>query len=344
MLVAAVGLYSLSVSRLEGLGFSDAMEILVSHLTSSPAGNEDYDLAVWEFNVPRTVIAVTAGAVLATGGAVMQTVLRNPLASPYTTGISAGASMGAALYIYLGVAVVGASGYYTSIAANAMVFAMIPTATILAVSRLKHITPTTMILAGVAIMYVFSAATNMLMLLADPDNVQEAYEWGIGTLARSSWDNVWPVIAGIAPCMMLLMLMTRSMNMLNAGSRNAMTMGVNARVVRDAALLLVAVMCSLAVAVTGGIGFIGLIAPHLARILVGSDMKCLLPCSAILGTLVLLAADIVTRSIMSMSIPVGVLIAVIGGPIFIAILVKGSKKVWFRASRYKRRSGNEQQN
>ena len=320
------------------------MDVLVSHLTSSPVENEDYDLAVWEFNVPRTAMAVIAGGVLAIGGAVMQTVLRNPLASPYTTGISAGASMGAALYIYLGVAMIGASGYYMSIAANAMIFAMVPTAAILAVSRLKHITPTMMILAGVAIMYVFSAATNMMMLLADPDNVQEAYEWGIGTLARSSWESMWPVIAGVAPCMATLLLMTRSMNMLNAGSRNARSMGVDARAVRDAALLLVAVMCSLTVAVTGGIGFIGLIAPHLARILVGSDMKCLLPCSAILGALILLAADIVTRSIMSMSIPVGVLIAVIGGPVFIAIIVKGSKKVWFRASRYKRRSENEQQN
>lgn len=320
---------SLFVTQLEDMRLSDIVDVLMAHLTGVEAPNPVFDMVIWDYNVPRALLGLIVGSSLAVGGAIMQSIMRNPLATPYTTGVSAGASLGAALYIYLDLAILGGTGYMSTIAVNAIVFALIPTAAILLVSQQKHITPTTMILAGIAMMYVFSAATSLMMLLADPDHVQESYEWGIGSLGRASWSNIGYVILGVLPCMAILQLLSRQVHIMNSGSRSATSMGVDVRLIRNISLLVVAVMTAITVGVTGGIGFMGLVAPHLARILVGSNLRYLLPCSAGLGAVILIVADAVSRVIIPEGIPVGVLTAVIGGPIFIAILIRSSKKVWF---------------
>lgn len=322
---------SLFVTQLEDLGLSDVVDVLVAHLTGGDAPDPVYDMVVWDYNVPRALLGLIVGSSLAVGGAVMQSIMRNPLATPYTTGVSAGASMGAALYIYLGFSVVSMGGYMATVAVNAIVFAMIPTAAILLVSHTRHITPTTMVLAGIAMMYVFTAATSLMMLLADPEHVQEAYEWNVGSLGRASWSNIGFVIAGVVPCMLVLQLLSRQVNVMNSGNRSAHSMGVDVRLIRNLSLVVIAIMTAITVGVTGGIGFMGLVAPHLARMLVGSNIRCLLPCSAGIGALILIAADAASRIVIPEGIPVGVLTAVVGGPVFIAILVKGSRKVWFRS-------------
>lgn len=329
ILAAFSAFLSLFVTQLEDISFSDVTEVLKAHITGSQAPNAVFDMIVWDYNVPRALLGAIVGSSLAVGGAVMQSIMRNPLATPYTTGVSAGASMGAALYIYLDFTILGGTGYLSTIAVNAIVFAMIPTVAILLVSQQKHITPTTMILAGIAMMYVFSAATSLMMLLADPDHVQESYEWGIGSLGRASWSNIGYVIAGVIPCMIILQILSKQVHIMNAGGRAATTMGVDVRLIRNISLLVIAVMTAITVGVTGGIGFMGLVAPHLARILVGSNLRYLLPCSAGIGAVILIVADAVSRVVIPEGIPVGVLTAVIGGPIFIAILIKNSKKVWF---------------
>jgi len=320
---------SLFVSQLSTMTISDVMDVLGYHMTGTGDINPVYDMVVWDYNVPRALLGLVVGSSLAVGGAVMQSILRNPLATPYTTGVSAGASMGASLLIYLDFAILWTGGYVSSIAINAIVFAMIPTVAILIVSHQKHITPTTMILAGIAIMYIFSAATSLLMLLADPENVQEAYEWGIGSLGRASWDNIWFVTAVVIPCMVALLLFSKQVTIMNAGNRSAQSMGVRVKMIRNLSLVIIAVMTAVTVGITGGIGFIGLVAPHIARIFVGSDQKYLLPCSAALGSLILIVADAASRIIVPEGMPVGVITAVIGGPIFVLLLIKASKKVWF---------------
>ncbi len=325
--VALIG--SVFVSQLSDMTISDVFDVLRYHIFGGTPPNEIFNMVVWDFNMPRAILGLVVGASLAVGGAVMQTILRNPLATPYTTGVSAGASMGAALYIYLGFALFNTGEYMSTITINAVVFAMLPTLAILLVSQQKHITPTTMILAGIAMMYVFSALTSLLMLLADPENVQESYEWNIGSLGRASWSNIGLAIVGIIPCALVLQFLAKDLHVMNAGNRSAITMGLDVKAIRNVSLILVAIMTALGVGITGGIGFMGLIAPHIARILVGSEIKYLLPCSAALGALILLVADAASRIIIHGGIPVGVLTAVIGGPIFIAILIKGAKKVWF---------------
>ncbi len=329
VLTAIAAVCSLFITQLSTLTPSEVIAVLISHLTGEPVTNIAFEIAIWEYNVPRMLLGLIVGSTLAIGGALMQCILRNPLATPYTTGVSAGASMGAAMFIFLDFAIISTGGYLSTIAINAMVFAMIPTAAILLVSNLKHITPTTMILAGVAMMYVFNAASTLLMLLAAPDDVQQSYEWNIGALGRASWDNIWYVLAGTIPCMIILTLMSRQIHMMNAGGRSALTMGVNVKMVRNVTLLVIAVMTAITVSITGGIGFIGLVSSHVARIIVGSNMKHLLPCSALLGALILLVADGVSRIIVMGGVPVGVLTAVVGGPVFIAILIKSAKKAWF---------------
>lgn len=309
---------------------SDVIDVLVAHLTGGTAESSYADTVVWTYNVPRAIMGVVVGASLAIGGAIMQVILRNPLATPYTTGVSAGASMGAALFIYLDIAIFWTGDYNTTVAVNAIVFAMLLTAAILLVACQRHITPTSMILAGIAMMYIFSATTTLLMLLAPhAETVQSAYMWTVGSLGRVNWGNMWVVIAAVIQCVIFLQYISKEIHMMNAGQRAATTMGVNVRLYCNLALLVTATMTAVFVGVTGGIGFMGLIAPHLARILVGSDMKYLLPCSAVISATILLLADAVAKTIMVSGIPVGVITSVIGGPIFIMILIKSVRKVRF---------------
>lgn len=319
---------SLFVTQLSSMTPGDVIDVLISHITGSEV-YELYDTVVWNYTLPRVLFAIIVGMTLAIGGTLMQSILRNPLATPYTTGVSAGASMGAAMFIYLGFAIVDTGGYLSTVAVNAMVFAMIPTAAILLVARQKHITPTTMILAGIAMMYIFNAASTLLLLISDPGDVQDAYEWNIGSLGRGTWSNLRYVLLGTIPCAIILLLLSRQIHIMNAGGRSAMTMGVDVKHIRNISLLVIAIMTGVTVSVTGGIGFIGLVAPHITRIIVGSNMRFLLPCSAVMGALILLVADTASRVIIPEGIPVGVLTAVVGGPIFIAILIRSAKKTWF---------------
>ena len=210
---------------------------------------------------------------------------------------------------------------------NAIVLAMIPTLAIVLISKQSRMTPTTMILAGVAIMYVFRSMTSLMTLMADSENVEQLYIWNVGSLGPASWDNVGIVLAVTVICIVVLQLMSRDIGLMTVGDRSASSMGVSVRRVRALSLLLVAVMTATIVGFTGTIGFMGLVAPHVARLLVGSNARYLIPCSAAIGAIILIGCDCIANVIVG--IPVGVLTAIIGGPIFIMLLIKGAKRVWF---------------
>ena len=329
--LTTVGGFFVSVfaCQTESITASDVLDVLIAHLTG---GKSDYafaDTIVMNYNLPRAIMGVFVGISLAVGGAVMQVIMRNPLATPYTTGVSAGASMGAALYIYLGIAIVATSNYTITVAINAIVFALMPTALILVVSLQKHVTPTAMILSGIAMMYIFSAATTLLMLFSPSESVESAYMWTVGSLGRVGWDNLWIAVVAVVPCVIILQYLAQQIHMMNAGQKTATSLGVNVKVIRNVGLLITSVMTAVIVGITGGIGFMGLIAPHLARIVVGSDLKYMLPCAAGIGATILLVADAVAKTITFNGIPVGVLTSVVGGPIFIIILIKSARKVWY---------------
>ena len=303
------------------------IEVLKAHLNGGSTDNHVAETVVWDDDVPRAIMGVVVGAGLAVAGVVMQSLLRNPLAEPYTTGVASGASFGAALMFILGLPLIPVGDHSLAVTLNAIVLAMIPTLAIVLISKQSRMTPTTMILAGVAIMYVFRSMTSLMTLMADSENVEQLYIWNVGSLGPASWDNVGIVLAVTVICIVVLQLMSRDIGLMTVGDRSASSMGVSVRRVRALSLLLVAVMTATIVGFTGTIGFMGLVAPHVARLLVGSNARYLIPCSAAIGAIILIGCDCIANVIVG--IPVGVLTAIIGGPIFIMLLIKGAKRVWF---------------
>ena len=325
---SVVAFVSILCTRFSGLTIPVAFDVLMDHLHGSEYGVYYYALIIWDYFTPRAIVAVFAGAGLAVGGCVMQSLMRNPLADPYTTGVASGASFGAALFIMLGFHIIPTGNYQMALSTNAILFAFIPTIAIIAISKKKTITPTTMILAGVAIMYVFRASTSLMTLSADPDAVEQLYMWNVGTVAQDSWDNVPMIVATTTVCSVLLFHFAKDITIMTAGDKSAKSMGVNTKTVRVICLGLMAILTALIVGVTGTIGFMGLVAPHVARMFVGSNMKYLLPCSAACGAVILVCCDLVTKTVVS-GLPVGVITSIIGGPIFIILLIKGARKVWY---------------
>lgn len=330
ILIAALILAFVSIFLSQIMGtitFDVVIDVLAAHLRGESTGDAVAENVVWEMGVPRAIMGVVAGVGLAVGGVVMQSMLRNPLAEPYTTGVSSGASFGAALMFILGLSIIPVEDYNLSVTLNAIVLALVPTLAIVLISKQSRITPTTMILAGVAIMYVFRSMTSLMTLTANPEDVERLYMWNVGSLGSASWDNIWIVLAVTLVCTVALQLLSRQVSLMTAGDRNASSMGIRVKAVRAASLILVAVMTATVVGFTGTIGFMGLVAPHVARMIVGSNVRYLLPCSAAVGALMLVGCDCIANVVIG--IPVGVLTAIIGGPIFIVLLIRGAKKVWF---------------
>ena len=301
------------VGEISGMDMTELME------------TSDYRV-IWEMRLPRIVTGVLTGFGLAAAGVVMQCILRNPLADPYTTGISSGASFGATLAMGLGISVAGASGY--AVAANAFLFSLIPTAIILFVSKMRGASPTTMVMAGIAVMYIFNAMTTMIKLWVDSDTLANIFVWSVGSIEIGSWDNVGIMFVFVVLATVMMLVMSRRLNVLSAGDESARSIGVDANRMRIIALLVVSFVTAGIVSFTGLIGFVGLVCPHIARIFVGSDVRYLLPASAFFGSALIMFADIVGRVVTESTLQVGVITAFIGGPLFLWLIIRQKKEVW----------------
>lgn len=255
----------------------------------------------------------------------MQSILKNPLADPYTTGVSSGALFGATLAMALSVGLVNR---YV-IVMDAFVFSLIPTLVIIMVAKIKNASPTVMIMSGIAVMYIFNACTTVLKLMMDPNSLASIYEWQVGSLTLANWDDIPIMAVTVLIGWIVLQALTRTLNKMNAGDDSARSMGVNVETVRIACLVVVAVMSAIIVSFTGLIGFVGLVSPHIARIFISSDNRFLLPASALFGAALLLIADFVGRTIIApATLQVGVIMAFIGGPMFLWLIAKRNSKVW----------------
>jgi len=254
----------------------------------------------------------------------MQGILKNPLASPFTLGIASAAGFGAALAIVLGAGFVG--GEYLIIF-NAFIFTLLASLSVYGLAKYKGITPETMILAGIAIMYLFSAMTSFLQYIGQAEQVQEVVFWMMGSLGRSSWDKVWVVTAVIAACFPYLLLKSWDINALGAGDETAKSLGVDVEKTRVICMVLVSLITASVICFTGTIGFIGLVAPHITRMVIGGDHRFLLPASALVGGLLLLAADTVARTIMApVILPVGIMTSFLGVPFFVYLFMRRKKQ------------------
>ena len=275
---------------------------------------------VWVLRMPRIAVAALAGAILGMGGCVTQAILKNPLATPYTLGVSAGAGFGAALGLIFGVAFLPGT---LAIVANAFLFALIPAAVIIAVSGRTHFTPETTILLGVGMSYVFAAANTLLQFFAESDALRAAVFWLVGDLTRASMTQV-PVLAAVFGAFLLVnMAFARDLTIIKMGDEDAKGMGVDVKRLRFVALLVTCLATAAVISFTGTIGFIGLLAPHIARLVIGSDERVLVPASALLGACLLLTADIVAKTVVApVLLPVGAVTALLGGPLLIYLLLR----------------------
>ncbi|NLI69496.1 MAG: iron ABC transporter permease [Firmicutes bacterium] len=298
-------------------------------------GSGTSQIVIWNIRLPRILAAIIAGAGLAVSGCVMQNILRNPLASPYTLGISQGAAFGAALAIVvLGAgsiqssasdAVVINNPYMVTIAA--FVSSMGATLVILLLTRFVGISPEAMVLAGVALGSLFAAATTLIQYFATDVKVAAIVFWTFGDLGRASWREVKILFLVSIVVFIYFMLHRWDYNALDGGEETAKGLGVAVDRLRLAGMLLSSLITSVAVAFMGIIGFIGLVAPHMMRRIVGGDHRYLIPGAMLMGCLLLLVSDTFARTIIKpIVLPVGAITSFMGAPLFLYLLAKGMKR------------------
>lgn len=313
------------------VGFGESYWTIWNHIFGYvPTDHSDplyiLDHVVWDLRLPRIIIGIVAGAGLAVAGATMQSTLKNPLADPYTTGISSGAAFGATIAICYGTGIIGSGG---SIVVNAFVFALIPTALIAVISVTKKVSPVSMILAGIAVMYIFNAMTTVMKLWANPDDLASVYRWEVGSFEGLDWGDVPIMTAVTAVGSLFLLLVSSKMNVLSTGDENAKALGIDASKLRMVCLVVVTLVTASIVSFTGVIGFVGLVAPHVVRIFIGSDNRYLIPASMALGAALLLVADLVGRTVIAPAVlEVGVVTAFIGGPLFLYLVIRQKREAW----------------
>ena len=283
---------------------------------------------VWDIRLPMALMAVAVGAALAVAGVQMKTILNNPLAEPFTLGIAAAASFGAAASIVLGVSVLSVGGLFLT-AANAWVCAMLACLAIQSLSLLRGATAETMILLGIALVFLFNALLSLLEYNASEQALQQVVFWTLGSLTKADWLRLALVVAVLAVVVPLCARAAWRLTALRMGDERAASLGVEVRRLRLTVLLGVSVLAATAVAFVGTIGFVGLVGPHVARMLVGEDQRFLLPASMLCGALLLSVTSIVSKLVVpGVVIPVGIITALIGVPFFVAIVFARRQRIW----------------
>jgi len=326
---AAVLLLLVLLSLMAGSAGLSMGEILSALLGQ---GSKQAHTIVWNLRMPRIAAAIAVGMALALSGCIMQSVLRNPLASASTLGVSQGASFGAAIAIVVfggGVQAGGSAGGTLTISNPLLVTicaflgGIMTTVVILLISRMRGTTPATMVLAGVAISSMFTGGTTLVQYFADDTAVASVVYWTFGSLGRAGWKEIG-IIAVLCLAALLFFLSQRwNYNALEGGTNTAKSLGVNVELLIPASMAVCALIASVSVAFVGCISFIGLIASHIMRRFVGNDYRFLIPGSALCGAALLLASDIACRVIIPpIVLPIGALTSFLGAPLFLYLIMK----------------------
>ncbi|WP_048109178.1 iron ABC transporter permease [Methanosarcina barkeri] len=294
-----------------------------------PAYSErSVQVIVWTFRLPVALMAVVTGITLGLAGANMQTILDNPLASPYTLGISAAAGFGAAMAIVFGVGVLPfADTLFVPV--NAFVFSLISCMAIYGIARFKRATSETIVLTGIAVLFLFDSLLALLEYTANPEQVQAIVFWLFGSLTKTTWTTLGITVGIVLLVIPLLAIDVWKLTALRLGDDKAKSLGVNVERMRLKGLILVSVLTSTAVAFVGTIGFIGLVAPHIARMLVGEDHRYFLPFSALSGAFILSTASVLSKVVVpGIIFPIGILTSLIGIPFFVWLLLYKKRGYW----------------
>jgi iron complex transport system permease protein len=278
------------------------------------------DNVVWNLRLPRILLAIFAGAILGMSGTTTQAILRNPIATPHTLGVSAGAGLGAAIGIILGAGFL--EGEFLVIG-NAFVFSLIPVAVILLLVKRRGASPETMILAGIAMVYIFSACTTILQYFAESNAVSATVFWLVGDLSRAAWWQLPYILGVLVICFLINLKLSWDLNVMLMGDDSAKSLGADVDRTRKITLILACFSTATVVSFTGAIGFICLVAPHICRAVVGGDQRFLTVSSTLFGAILLLIADIVARRMLApVVLPVGAITAFLGGPLLLYLLTR----------------------
>lgn len=307
-------------------GFVEAVQVIFSKvfpfLNINP-GSASTQTIVWSLRLPRIILAITAGAGLAAAGAAMQGTLRNPLSSPYILGISSAAGFGAALALVFGIGVASFYGGYIVIA-NAFFFSVFAMVLVYAIARIRGMGTETVLLAGIAIGFLFSALLSLIQFFApEHQAVSGVVFWLMGHLSSASWESILIIFPIVIVSIVFMIQQSWNINVLSMGEEVATSLGVNSKRVLTTNMILETLATASIIAFAGVIGFVDLIAPHIARMLIGNDHRFLIPCSALMGAFILLCSDTVARLVLAPTeLPVGIVTSLLGVPFFIYLLVR----------------------
>lgn len=334
MAIAALGvLLAITVlfSLTSGASDASAMGVIRDWFFEPAAGDAALSardrLIVYDIRLPRVIMGVLVGAALAVSGAVMQGLFRNPLADPGLIGVSAGASLGAVSIIVLGATVLAPLTAWLGVMALPLAAfggGLLTTLVLYQVAtRRGQTSVATMLLAGIALAALAMAVTGVLIFLADDRQLRDLTFWGLGSLAGATWPKIGAVGPVIVLALATMPFMARGLNALALGEATAGHLGIPVQRLKYTAIVSVAAAVGASVAVSGGIGFVGIVVPHLLRLAIGPDNRYLLPASALLGSALLLLADAVSRTIVSPAeLPIGIVTALAGAPFFLWILLR----------------------
>ncbi len=325
LLVGALVLVSLTTGS-SALTAGDLLEALLGR------GTDQTRAILFRVRLPRTAAAAVVGAALALSGCVMQCVLRNPLASASTLGVSQGAAFGAAAAIIgLDAGVQNAANASAAVTISspaavtvcAFLGGMATTVFVLALSRLRGAAPSSMILAGVALSSLFTGGTTLLQYFADDIQVATVVYWTFGDLGRPGWSEIGLIAACTAAALLFFLWNRWNYNALSGGGDTARSLGVNVGVLTCASMALCTLIAAVSVAFVGVVSFVGLVAPHMLRRFTGADHRFLIPASALGGAALLLLGDLAARELLSPAVlPIGAITSFLGAPMFLYLLFR----------------------
>ncbi|NVK71861.1 iron ABC transporter permease [Marinomonas sp. CT5] len=274
---------------------------------------------VSSLRLPIAIMAVVVGGVLGVGGAEMQTLLNNSMASPYTLGMAAAAGFGAAMMLYLGS--LGISTYI-AVPLGAFVCCMLAATFLFALATMRHISSGQLILAGIALLFLFQSLLSLVQFISSPELSQQILFWLFGSLSKASWSNLSIIIGVTVVCMFFLIRDAWKLTALRLGEERAKSLGINITQLRLRTLLIVAVMTATVTSFVGIIGFVGIVAPNIAKILVGEDQRFFLPLSFVIGAFLLSSASVMSKVIVPGALfPIGIVTAIIGVPFFFWLIL-----------------------
>ncbi len=322
--ILMIGLIAVTIGPLD-ISVADSYKVILSHIfPSSPSVAEAItDNTVWQVRLPRVLSAVFVGFGLAVSGAVMQPALKNPMASPFTIGVSSSAGFGASLAIAMGASI---GSMAVNVIGYAFLFSMLSVLVILFISKLKNSAPEVIILSGIALSYLFRAGTTLLQYFVDPVYTKQMVFWLSGSLYKGNWENLAYIFPVVVVLSAFLILKSKDLNSISSGDETAKSVGINVERTRLVMLIAATIMTATVVSFMGAIGFIGLVAPHIVRLAIGADNRFVVIGSGFAGAFLLVVSDIIAMNIMSpISLPIGVITSFMGVPLFLYLILKMKK-------------------